>query len=157
MSINNYKEKALSHLERRMGGTWDFLEDHDYTAQNLIHYDHDIIILREVLGNNRREWKYFSNWLDAFQFLYFFTRSTKRKWLDKVATSELLWDTDLEIYEQDLIKDIQEIYDYKYSSLDINELGEIIGDLTDEMQQKAITDLIYSMEYFYKKDTIEIE
>ena len=142
-----------------MFGTWDFLEEYDYLGHNLIHYDHKVIILREVLNNNRREWKYFGSWLDAFQFLYFFTMSTKRRWIESLTNRgviSIIWDTDLEIYEQELIKDIQEIYDYKYSSLGIDELEEIKADTTEEEMQKSINDLIYALDFIYKKDAIEM-
>ena len=62
----------------------------------------------------------------------------------------------LEDYEQDLIKDIQEVFDYQYTSLSIEELHKISHDWQDE-ELNPIKDLIYSMEYLYKKDLIEIE
>ena len=117
----NYKKKALYHLKNRMFGTWDFLEEYDYLGHNLIHYDHKVIILREVLNNNRREWKYFGSWLDAFQFLYFFTMSTKRRWIESLTNR-----------------------------------GVIKADTTEEEMQKSINDLIYALDFIYKKDAIEM-
>ena len=68
-----------------------------------------------------------------------------------------IFDTDLEPHEQETIKDIQEIYDYKYSSLDIAELSEMLSDLTDDSLKDSIKNLIYSLEYIYNKETIRIE
>jgi hypothetical protein len=36
-------------------------------------------------------------------------------------------------------------------------LSEILSDLTDEELKKSIKNLVYSLEYIYKKETIEIE
>tara|TARA_R110002126_G_scaffold285356_1_gene435659 strand:+ start:107 stop:556 length:450 start_codon:yes stop_codon:yes gene_type:complete len=149
MSIKNYKEKALYHLKNKLSDKF--------------------IVRKSIHGNFKGNLEFicfeepvtiFPNWKKCYEYLKVFTKSTKRKWVEGLKNRgviSVIWDTDLETYEQELIKDIQEIYDYKYSSLDTYDLSEIIGDLTDEMQQKAITDLIYSMEYLYKKDAIEME
>lgn len=140
----NYKEKALYHIKTRMLNK--------YIVREVEGKKHvlELIFFKEPIA-------FFSNWEDCYKYLKLFTKSSKRKWLDNVATSKLLWDTDLEPYEQETIKDIQEIYDYKYSSLDIAELSEILTDLTDEELKKSINNLVYSLEYIYNKETIEIE
>lgn len=149
MSINKYKEKALYHLKNKLSDKFIVrrsIYGHFKGNLELICFEEPVTI--------------FPDWEKCYEYLKVFTKSTKRKWIEGLKNRgviSVIWDTDLEIYEQDLIKDIQEIYDYKFSSLNFDDLDEIKADSTDEMQQKAITDLIYSMEYFYKKDTIEIE
>ena len=142
--MSNYKEKALYHIKNKLSNKY---------------------ILREVKGKGRalelisfeEPITIFPNWEKCYKWLKLFTKTTKRNWLDSVATSKLLWDTDLETYEQETIKDIQEIYDYKYSSFDIAELSAILSDLTDDSLKDSVKNLVYSLEYIYKKETIEIE
>jgi hypothetical protein len=138
----NYKEKALYHIKNRLNDEWLIRVRGNHLE--LIYFEESITI--------------FPNWENCYKYLKKITKSQKRSWLEKSKNFQnYIWDTDLETYEQELIKDIQEIYDYKYSSLDIAELSEIIADLTDEMLQKSIKDLIYALEYIYKKENIEIE
>ena len=138
----NYKEKALYHKKNRLNDEWLIREKGNHLE--LIYFEEPTTI--------------FPSWEKCYEYLKKISKSQKRNWLEKSKNFQnYIWDTDLETYEQELIKDIQEIYDYEYSSLDIAKLCEIIGDLTDEMLQKGIKDLIYALEYIYKKENIEIE
>ena len=145
--MSNYKEKALYHIKARMSNKYIVREvEGKRHALELIFFKNPIAI--------------FPNWENCYKYLKLFTKSTKRKWLEKnlsIVKFSYIFDTDLEPHEQEIIKDIQEIYDYKYSSLDIAELSEILSDLTDEELKKSIKNLVYSLEYIYKKETIEIE
>lgn len=142
--MNNYKKKALYHIKNKLNDRYIVREvEGKRHALELIFFEEPITI--------------FPSWENCYKYLKLFTKSSKRKWLDKVVISKLLWDTDLETHEQETIKDIQEIYDYKYSSFDIAELSEILSDLTDEELKKSIKNLVYALEYIYKKETIELE
>jgi len=143
--MSNYKEKALYHIKNKLNKKYIVreVEGKSHTLE-LIFFEDPVAI--------------FPNWENCYKYLKLFTKSQKRKWLEKSKNFQnYIWDTDLETYEQEIIKDIQEIYDYKYSSLDISELSEILSDLTDEELKKSIKDLVYALEYIYKKEIIEIE
>jgi|DEB0MinimDraft_6_1074348.scaffolds.fasta_scaffold01344_3 hypothetical protein len=141
----NYKEKTLYHIKNKLNKKFIVREVQGKRhSLELIFFEDPIAI--------------FPNWENCYKYLKLFTKSQKRKWLEKSKNFQnYIWDTDLETFEQEIIKDIQEIYDYKYSSLDISELSEILSDLTDEELKKSIKNLVYALEYIYKKETIEIE
>ena len=134
------KKKALYLLKNKLSDKFLIIE----RGKNL-----ELVLFEEAIT-------IFPNWEKCYDYLKLFTKSTKRKYLESIQTSKILWDTDLEDYEQDLIKDIQEVFDYQYTSLSIEELHKISHDWQDE-ELNPIKDLIYSMEYLYKKDLIEIE
>jgi len=145
--MTNYKEKALYHIKNKLNKKYIVREvEGKRHALELIFFKNPIAI--------------FPNWENCYKYLKLFTKSTKRKWLEKnlsIVKFSYIFDTDLEPYEQEIIKDIQEIYDYKYSSLHIGELSEILSDLTDDSLKDSIKNLVYSLEYIYNKETIEIE
>jgi len=151
--MTNYKEKALYHIKRKMNDKYIIreVEGERRTLELIFFKDRNSDYLKSVA--------IFPNWGNCYKWLKFFTKTTKRKWLEKNLSivKSYIFDTDLEPHEQETIKDIQEIYDYKYSSLDIAELSEMLSDLTDDSLKDSIKNLIYSLEYIYNKETIEIE
>ena len=142
----NYKEKTLYHIKNKLNKEFIVREVQGKRhSLELIFFEDPIAI--------------FPNWENCYKYLKLFTRSQKRSYLEKESTifKNFIFDTDLEPHEQEVIKDIQEIYDYKYSSLDISELSEILSKLTYEKLSEGIKNLVYALEYIYNKETIQIE
>ncbi len=143
--IIDYKEKALHHLKRKtFPNFWELKEELGLVFMNDKKFD--------------KFFKSFEDWKEAYQFLYFFTRSTKRNWVeDKIDCRLVLWDTDLEPEEQDCVDYMLEFFNYEQGSFELEELREILAENRDEENTVMACDTLINALIRHGKETIETE
>jgi len=77
MSIINYKEKALFHLNNNMNYKfWELREEDN------IFYHGTSVHLVDTKNNCDDNFRSFNSWEECYEYLKVFTKSTKRKWIE---------------------------------------------------------------------------
>ena len=146
--MTNYKEKALHHLKRKTFPNFWRLEE-----------ENNLIFMYETKLD--KFFKSFESWKEAYQFLYFFTRSTKRFWIDGIdeyTKKDLrIWDTDLEPLEQDCVDYMLEFFNYEQGSFELEELREILAENTDDENLVNTCEILMNVLIKHDKKTIEVE
>jgi hypothetical protein len=146
--IDNYKEKALHHLKRKTLPNFWRLEE-----------ENNLIFMYETKLD--KFFKSFESWKEAYEFLYFFTRSTKRFWIDRIdqaaKKNSKIWDTDLEPIEQDCVDYMLEFFNYEQGSFELEELREILAENTDDENLVNTCEILINLLIKHDKKTIEVE
>ena len=143
--MTNYKEKALHHLKRK-------------TFPNFWRLEEELgsVFMYETKLDNF--FKSFENWADAYQFIYFFTRSTKRSWVeDKIDCRLVIWDTDLEPEEQDCVDYLLEWFNYEQGSFELEEIRGILLENKDDENLVNACDILIKALIKNSKEIIEVE
>ncbi len=143
--MTNYKEKALHHLKRKTFPNFWRLEE-----------ELGLVFMYETKLDNF--FKSFENWADAYQFIYFFTRSTKRSWVeDKIDCRLVIWDTDLEPEEQDCVDYLLEWFNYEQGSFELEEIRGILLENKDDENLVNACDILIKALIKNSKEIIEVE
>jgi hypothetical protein len=143
--MTNYKEKALHHLKRKTFPNFWKIEE-----------ELGLVFMYETKLN--KFFKSFGSWAEAYQFLYFFTRTTKRNWVeDKIDCRLVIWDTDLEPEEQDCVDYMLEFFNYEQGSFELEELREILAENKEEENTVNACDILIKALIKHGKETIEAE
>jgi hypothetical protein len=141
----NYKEKALYHLKRKTFANFWRLEE-----------ENNLVFMYETKLD--KFFKCFESWKEAYRFLYFFTRSTKRDWIDgRKRLGNRVWDTDLEPEEQDCVDYMLEFFNYEQDSFELEELREILAENTDNENTVSACEILINVLIKHDKKTIEVE
>jgi len=143
--MKNYKEKALHHLKRKTFPNFWRLEE-----------ELECVFMYETKLN--KFFKVFKDWEVAYQFLYCFTRSAKRNWVEnKIDCRLVIWDTDLELEEQDCVDYLLEWFNYEEGGFELEELREILVENKDEENLVYACDILINTLVRHGKDIIETE
>lgn len=146
--MTNYKKKTLHHLKRKtFPNFWRFVSDGEESG---------LVFMYETSLD--KVFKIFKSWEEAYQFLYFFTRSTKRNWVeDKIDCRLVIWDTDLKPEEQDCVDYMLEFFNYEKGSFELEELREILSENTEEKDIANACDILIKALVKHGKEIIEVE
>jgi len=143
--MTNYKEKALHHLKRKTFPNFWRLEE-----------ENNLIFMYETKFD--KFFKAFESWKEAYQFLYYFTRTTKRSWIDEFTKKDSrIWDTDLEPLEQDCVNYMLEFFNYEQGYFELEELREILAENTDNENTVSACEILINVLTNQSKKIIEVE
>tara|TARA_R100000951_G_scaffold67560_1_gene57000 strand:- start:584 stop:1024 length:441 start_codon:yes stop_codon:yes gene_type:complete len=146
--MTNYKEKALYHLKRKTFANFWRLEEKN-----------NLVFMYET--NFDKIFKAFESWKEAYQFLYYFTRTTKRSWIDRIdeftKKNSRIWDTDLEPLEQHCVDYMLEFFNYEQDSFELEELREILAENTDDENLVNTCEILINVLINHSKKIIEVE
>ncbi len=143
--MTNYKEKALYHLKRK-------------TFPNFWKLEEELGLVFMYETKLDKFFKSFESWQEAYQFLYFFTRTTKRSWIeDKIDCRLIIWDTDLEPEEQDCVDYMLEFFNYEQGSFELEDLREILAENRDDENLANACDILIKALIKNGKEIIEAE
>jgi len=143
--MTNYKEKALHHLKRKTFPNFWRLEE-----------ENNLIFMYETKLD--KFFKAFESWKEAYQFLYYFTRTTKRSWIDEFTKKDSrIWDTDLEPLEQDCVNYMLEFFNYEQGYFELEELREILAENTDNENTVSACEILINVLTNQSKKIIEVE
>ena len=141
----NYKERSLHHIKRKtLPNFWTFEEQKG------------LVIMSEK--GRDKFFKLFQSWKEAYEFVYSFTRSAKRSWIEeKIDCRLVIWDTDLAPLEQDCVDYMLEFFNYELGSFEMEELREVLAENRDDENLANACDILIKALIKTNKEIIEIE